>query len=88
MSIDPYQIIKYPVPGEKSIRMMELHNKLVFVVGQSASKPAIKEAIQKLFNAKVDSVHTKISPGGVKQAVVKFGKETRAIDVATSLGLI
>ncbi|MBI4016250.1 MAG: 50S ribosomal protein L23 [Candidatus Aenigmarchaeota archaeon] len=83
-----FEIIRYPLSGEKTIRMMEAHNKLIFAVKQSATKPQIKGAIQDMFRAKVTCVHTKITPRGEKQAIVTFAKETPAIDIATTLGLM
>lgn len=83
-----FDVIRHPLSGEKTIRMMEAHNKLVFAVKQSATKQQIKEAIQNVFKAKVTCVHTKITSKGEKQAIVTFGKETPAIDIATSLGMM
>lgn len=88
MSSNPYNIIKYPLSSEKSIRMMESQNKLMFIVAQNATKPQIKEALQTLFKAKINSVNTQILPTGEKQAIVQFTKETPAIDIATNMGLI
>ena len=48
----------------------------------------IKEAIEKMFNAKVLMVNTFISPKGDKRAYVKFSLDTPAIDIATNLGLV
>ena len=84
---DPYKIVKYPLSTEKNVRLMESENKLLFVVENSATKKEIKDAIEKMFNVKVDKVNTHIM-GGEKRAYVKFSSETPAIDVATNLGLI
>ncbi len=84
----PRQIILYPLATEKSIRLMEKENKLIFVVGKQADKPEIKKAIEEMFNVKVSKVNTFISTAGEKRAYITFGKEHRAIDVATQLGLI
>ncbi|MBU1199065.1 MAG: 50S ribosomal protein L23 [Nanoarchaeota archaeon] len=81
-------IIKYPLSTEKSIRLMESENKLVFVVDDKASKPEIKMAIEKLFNVKVIKVTTNNDPKGRKKAYVKFAAESPAIDLATKLGLM
>jgi ribosomal protein uL23 len=86
--MDLYKIIKYPLSTEKSIRLMESENKLIFVVDRKANKKIIKEAIEKMFNAKVKDVNTFISVDGKKRAYIKFSDETRAIDVATQLGLM
>ena len=80
-------VIKYPLSTEKSIRLMESDNKLVFVVDARAKKADVKKAIEKLFKAKVDKVNVHITKGQ-KRAYVKFSKETPAIDIATNLGLM
>lgn len=81
-------IIHHPVSTEKSIRMMESENKLVFVVDRRADKPAVKKAIEALFKAKVTAVNTHITSKGEKRAIVQFSPETPAIDIATQLGMM
>jgi ribosomal protein uL23 len=81
-------IIKHPVATEKSIRLMESENKLIFVVDEKATKPQIKRAVEETFNVKVDKVHTLHTPGNKKRAYVTFNAETPAIDIATKLGLM
>jgi len=86
MEID--QVIKYPLATEKSIRLMEAENKLIFVVDMHAKKEEIKKAIEKTFKVKVIKVTTLLSPKGIKKAYVKLSPETPALDVATDLGLM
>ncbi len=86
--MDNYTIIKYPLATEKSIRLMESENKLVFVVERNATKQDIKKAIEELFKAKVVAVNTHNSVSGDKKAYVTLSKETPAIDVATTLGIM
>lgn len=86
--MEPYKVIKYPSSTEKSIRLMESENKLVFVVDRKANKKDVKEAVEKIFKVKVKKVNTYISPKGDKRAYVKFSDETPAIDIATQLGLM
>jgi large subunit ribosomal protein L23 len=81
-------VIKHPLSTEKSIRLMESENKLVFVVDRKATKPDIKKAIEEMFNAKVTGVKTVISSKGEKRAYVRFSPATPAIDIATNLGLM
>ena len=82
------QVIKRPSATEKSIRMMESENKLIFVVDLKASKSEIKKAMETMFKAKIDKVTTHITPHGEKKAYITFNKETPAIDIATQLGLM
>ena len=81
-------IIKHPLSTEKTIRLMEAENKLVFVVDRKATKLEVKKAIEELFKAKVTGVRTHLTSKGEKRAYVKFSVETPAIDIATNLGLM
>ncbi|MFC1755640.1 50S ribosomal protein L23 [Thermoproteota archaeon] len=86
MEID--QVIKFPLSTEKSIRLMEAENKLIFVVDKRADKKEIKEAIEKTFKVKVTKVNSLVTSKGQKRAYVRFADENPAIDVATQLGLM
>ena len=86
--MDPYNIIKYPLSTEKSIRLMESDNKLIFVVDKGATKKDIKKSIEEMFNAEVDSVNTFVNENGEKRAYVKFSAKNPAIDIATQMGLM
>ncbi len=86
--MEPHKVIKYPLSTEKSIRLMESENKLIFVVDMNSDKKDIKDAVEKLFKAKVEKVNVLVSSRGQKRAYVKFADESPAIDVATQLGLM
>ncbi|MBL7055236.1 50S ribosomal protein L23 [Candidatus Woesearchaeota archaeon] len=86
--MDLYKIVKYPLSTEKSIRLMESENKLVFVVDKKANKSDIKKAIATMFKAEVVSVKTLTDIKGRKKAYVEFSQKTPAIDIATQLGLM
>lgn len=59
MNVDRlYQIIIAPVLTEKSTRASETGNSVVFRVARDATKPEIREAVEKLFNVKVRGVRT------------------------------
>jgi large subunit ribosomal protein L23 len=81
-------IIKYPLSTEKSIRLMESENKLIFIVDEKSTKQEIKQAIEKMFSVKVEQVRTLNDSKGRKRAYIKFSSETPAIDLATKLGLM
>jgi large subunit ribosomal protein L23 len=85
MDIDT--VIINPLSTEKSLRMMEAENKLIFLVQRKATREEISKAVEKAFNAKVLSVNTLIR-NGKKRAYVQFSPETPAIDIATNLGLM
>ena len=86
--MQPYDIIKYPLSTEKSIRLMESENKLIFVVSNKATKKEIKGALKEMFKVRVESVNTFVNAEGEKRAYVKFSAKNPAIDIATQMGLI
>ena len=85
--MDPYKIVKYPLSTEKSIRLMESQNILIFVADIDADKKMIKNAVEDMFKVKVENVRTYVQ-NGEKRAYVKFSDKNPAIDVATQLGLM
>ncbi len=85
---EPYSILKYPLSTEKSFKLMESENKLVFIVDRRAKKQEIKDAFEKLFKAKVLNINTLIDSDGKKKAFIKISNETPAIDIATQLGMM
>lgn len=97
-SKDPrhYDVILSPVITEKATTASE-HNKVVFKVANTATKPQIKEAVEKLFDVKVKNVNTLVRKGKVKafrgslgvqspskRAIVTL-EEGHRIDVTTGL---
>lgn len=81
-------MIRYALSTEKSIRMMESENKLVFIVDLKDNVEQIKKNIESTFNAKVSKINTQVDTNGRKRAYVKFSEETPALDIATKLGLM
>ena len=67
MSLDLHRIIKSHVVTERSTALKEANSEYVFEVDKKASKPVIKEAVERAFGVKVDRVHTMIMPGKVKR---------------------
>ena len=68
---DPYQIIIRPIITEKSMRLKEEENKYTFEVHPKATKKDIKDAIEKLFNVKVEKVNT-INVKGKRKRVGRY----------------
>ena len=86
--MDQYKIIKYPLSTEKSIRLMESENKLIFVVNKKATKKEIRKAVEDMFKVEVVSVNTFVNAEGEKRAYIKFSAKNPAIDIATQMGLM
>ena len=91
-----YDVLIAPVVTEKATTASE-YNKVVFKVARTATKPQIKEAVEKLFDVKVTKVNTLIRKGKIrifkgrpgelqstKRAVVTL-EEGHRIDVTTGL---
>lgn len=83
-----YDIIKRVIVSEKSTRMIEFENKLVFEIVRSATKPTIKLLIENEFGKPVKSVNTVNSIDGKKRAIVTFKEEGVASDLSSQLGLV
>ena len=85
---DVWDILVYPHLTEKSMNMVEIENKLVFIVNRKANKNEIKEAIESEFEVKVDWVKTEITTRGQKKAFIKISPDFSASDIASKLGMI
>lgn len=60
MDITIYDIIKGPVITDKAYRVNNKLKQLIIKVHMKANKPLVKEALEKLFNVKVDKVRISI----------------------------
>jgi large subunit ribosomal protein L23 len=81
-----HEIILHPLVTEKTMFNMDKNNTLEFLVDIEATKPDIKGAIQRLFDAKVEKVMTRITKDG-KRAVVKFAEGVSAEDIGMRIGV-
>ena len=91
-----YDVIRAPLVTEKSTMVSE-NNQVMFKVAMTATKPDIKEAVERLFNVKVLAVNTLIRKGknkrfrGVKGQQSDFKKaivtleEGQTIDITSRL---
>jgi large subunit ribosomal protein L23 len=86
--MDPYEIVLYPLMTESASLMVEKENKLAFAVNLKANKSDIKRAVEKLYEVKVESVNTQVTPTGEKKAFVKLHPDFKAADVAIKLGIL
>ena len=93
---DLYDIIRAPVITEKATMASE-HNQVIFKVADSATKPQIREAVERLLNVKVKAVNTLNREGklkrfrgipgrqkSMKKAIVTL-EDGHSIDVTTGL---
>jgi large subunit ribosomal protein L23 len=60
----PERIIRRPITlTEKSNQLRAKNNQIIFEVDRTANKVQIREAVQKLFNVKVEAVNTMVMRG-------------------------
>ena len=91
-----YDVVLSPIITEKATNASE-RNQVMFKVARTATKPQIKEAVEKLFDVKVKSVNTLVrkvkhkafrgrlgEQSDVKKAIVTL-EEGHRIDVTTGL---
>jgi large subunit ribosomal protein L23 len=84
----PEDVIIRPVHTEKALMLIEKNNTLTFIVRRDATKPEIRNAVEKLYNVKVVKVNTLITPKGEKKAYVRLAPEYKASEIASRIGLI
>ncbi|GMA50460.1 50S ribosomal protein L23 [Alicyclobacillus contaminans] len=94
--MDPRDLIKRPVITERSTELME-QGKYVFEVDRRSNKTEIRQAVEKLFGVKVESVNTLRVPGKKKRvgrhvgytserkkAIVKLTPDSKPIEIFNS----
>ena len=86
-AIKHFDVIKSPVITEKA-KLGSEHNQVTFKVAIDATKPAIKAAIEALFDVKVKKVNTLRQEGKVKRFRGIMGKraETKKAMVTLAEG--
>ena len=88
LTLEPYDVIRFPLMTEVSSRLLESENKLVFIVSRKASKKEITRAVEELYEVEVEKVNVVITPSGKKKAFVKLHPDHKAVDVAIKLGIV
>ncbi|KAL5724194.1 Large ribosomal subunit protein uL23z [Ranunculus cassubicifolius] len=84
---DGYQILKFPLKTESTVKLIQQENTLVFISDVSADKTTIKDAL-KMINIKTKKVNTLTRPDRTKKVYVKLAPDYDAFSVATKIGLI
>ena len=74
MSITIYDVLRSPVLTEKSMMLKEAANNIVFKVHPDSNKRQIKEAVERFFNVKVETVRTMNFNGKEKRFGRKVGR--------------
>lgn len=93
---DPREVIIKPVVSEKSYNLID-NGKYTFEVDPTSNKTEIKQAIEAIFNVKVDKVNTLNRVGKTRRTKFGLGKrkdtkraivslKSGSIDIFTSVG--
>ena len=69
-------VLLAPYVSEKSARAADKHRQYVFKVARDADKPTIKQAVELMFNVKVDAVRVCNVPGKVKRFGGTLGRRS------------
>ncbi|HLC07559.1 MAG TPA: 50S ribosomal protein L23 [Candidatus Babeliales bacterium] len=88
MDLNVFEIIKGPVVSEKATLLNQKLKKLVLKVHPQANKTQIKEALQRLFNVKVEKVNTlnRIGKARRRRRVIVQGSTTKRVIVTLKEG--
>jgi|TARA_B100001750_G_scaffold197912_1_gene170795 large subunit ribosomal protein L23 len=81
------KIILHPYITEKTFELVETEKKICFIVERTASKLAIKNAINTLYEQKAITVNTARTIYG-KKAFAEFESVDIARDLATKIGML
>jgi ribosomal protein L23 len=87
-NVEYYDIVEYPVITEKSVNLISSDNRITFVVNKTANKAQIRDAVEKLYNVKVQKINVLKDRKNRKKAMVTLKKGFSAQDLANKLGVI
>ncbi len=73
-----YQVLLSPHISEKSTVLAEENRQYVFQVATDATKTEVKEAVEGIFNVKVDNVRIMNTKGKIKRFGGRLGKRSDA----------
>ena len=77
VDLDPYQVILRPLVTEKGTHLSERHNAYTFEVHTLANKYDIKNAVQTIWNVRVDKVRTQNKAGKTRRTKTGLGTTRR-----------
>jgi len=82
------EVVRYPLLSEDAVTLLEAENKITFIVDLRSDKHDIKRAIEELYEVRVETGSTLITPEGDKKAFVKLTPDFKAADLAVRLGIL
>jgi large subunit ribosomal protein L23 len=88
LTMEDLGVVYFPLVTEKAVNMIDIENKLTFVVNDKKNKHDVKKVIEEAYKVKVDKINIIRDRKGRKKAIVKLKKEFKAQDLATKLGVL
>jgi len=85
--IEAMKVVKYPYITEKTSMLINSNNTMTFIVDGKGDKNKVKEAVETLYNVKVDKVNLLITKEG-KKAYVRLANEYPASELASKIGIV
>lgn len=74
IELRPYQVVLRPLVTEKGTHQSTRHNAYAFQVNVAATKTDIKNAVQEMFDVRVEHVTTQIRHGKKRRFKFKMGQ--------------
>ena len=71
--LEPHQVLLKPLVTEKGTHVSKRYNAYAFEVHSIATKPQIKEAVETLFNVRVEGVRTQTRKGKLRRHKMRAG---------------
>ena len=68
IDLNIFEVIVGPVVSDKAYRLNKTQKKLALLVHPQANQPLIKQALQRLFDVKVDSVNIIVRKGKMRRS--------------------
>ena len=70
------KVLVAPIVSEKSTRLADANRQFVFKVVKDASKPEVRQAVELMFDVKVEAVQMANVRGKIKRFEQKMGKRS------------
>ena len=74
VKLEPHQVLLRPFVTEKGVHRATRHNQYAFEVHRDATKLDVREAVEALFNVKVEKVRTQNRKGKLRRYRFRYGR--------------
>ncbi|KAL0229832.1 hypothetical protein PCE1_003396 [Barthelona sp. PCE] len=84
--LDAFTILKMPHSTTKTVKLLEDHNTITYIVDVRATKNQIKNAFKELYQIEAERINTLVRPQGDKKAYIKLPEDQEAVMIANKIG--